>query len=111
MIIGWSLGIVSAIIASFAQILLKKAAEISSDNFFKKFLNVRVIAAYSLLAISLFVNTFVLRYLELKVLPCITATGFLWILLFSYLFLGEKPPLNKLIGTVMIMAGVLVAQL
>ncbi len=110
MSIGWSLGIVSVVIASFAQILLKQASEKGTDKFLKKFLNIRVVTAYALLLLSLFVNTFVLRHLELKILPCITATSFLWILLFSYLFLGEKPSSNKVIGMVMIMVGVIVAQ-
>ncbi len=110
MIIGWSLGIVSVVIASLAQILLKRAAEIDANKFINKFLNLRVITAYVLLFFSLFVNTFVLRHLELKILPCITATSFLWILLFSYLFLGEKPSTNKVIGMIMIMVGVIVAQ-
>lgn len=110
MIIGWSLGIVSVVIASLAQILLKRAAEVEEKKFINKFLNLRVVTAYVLLFFSLFVNTFVLRHLELKILPCITATSFLWILLFSYLFLGEKPSSNKVIGMVMIMVGVIVAQ-
>lgn len=110
MSIGWSLGIVSVVIASFAQILLKRASEKDADKFLKKFLNIRVISAYTLLLFSLFVNTFVLRFLELKILPCITATSFLWILLFSYLFLGEKPSQNKVIGMIMIVVGVIVAQ-
>lgn len=108
--IGWIIGMCSVIIASFAQILLKKSAETGSQSFIKKFLNIKVVSSYILLFISMFINTFVLRHLELKILPCITATSFLWILLFSYLFLGEKPSTNKVIGMLMIMAGVIVAQ-
>ncbi len=108
--IGWIIGTCSVIIASFAQILLKRSAEVKAESFIKKFLNIKVVSSYMLLFVSMFVNTFVLRHLELKILPCITATSFLWILLFSYLFLGEKPSSNKVIGMIMIMVGVIVAQ-
>ena len=86
MIIGWALGLLSVLIASFSQILLKKAAQKQQNNFIKKFLNVWVICGYILLFGSLFINTFVLRKLELKFLPCITATSFFWVLLFSHFF-------------------------
>ena len=38
MIIGWALGLLSVLIASFSQILLKKAAQKQQNNFIKKFL-------------------------------------------------------------------------
>ena len=104
MIIGWALGLLSVLIASFSQILLKKAAQKQQNNFIKKFLNVWVICG------SLFINTFVLRKLELKFLPCITATSFFWVLLFSRIFLGERPSKNKIIGIIMIFIGVIVCQ-
>ena len=37
MIIGWALGLLSVLIASFSQILLKKAAQKQQNNFIKKF--------------------------------------------------------------------------
>lgn len=100
MIIGWALGLLSVLIASFSQVLLKKAAQKQQNNFIKKFLNVWVICGYILLFGSLFINTFVLRKLELKFLPCITATSFFWVLLFSRIFLGERPSKNKIIGII-----------
>ena len=53
MIIGWALGLLSVLIASFSQILLKKAAQKQQNNFIKKFLNVWVICGYILLFGSL----------------------------------------------------------
>lgn len=88
--IGWALGLLSVLIASFSQVLLKKAAQKQQNNFIKKFLNVWVICGYILLFGSLFINTFVLRKLELKFLPCITATSFFWVLLFSAHFFGRE---------------------
>ena len=110
MVIGWALGLLSVLVASFSQILLKKAAQKQQNNFIKKFLNVWVICGYILLFGSLFINTFVLRKLELKFLPCITATSFFWVLLFSRIFLGERPSKNKIIGIIMIFIGVIVCQ-
>lgn len=108
---GCLLGLFSVMVASFAQVLLKKSAERYEDtSFIQKFLNAGVLIAYIMLFLSLFLNTFVLKTLQLKYLPCLTATSFLWVLLFSRIFLKEHPTKNKLLGIAIIIVGVIVAQ-
>ena len=41
MIIGWALGLLSVLIASFSQVLLKKAAQKQQNNLIKKFNNAK----------------------------------------------------------------------
>ena len=50
MIIGWALGLLSVLIASFSQILLKKAAQKQQNNFIKKI--------QALFIFSIFNNTY-----------------------------------------------------
>ena len=107
---AWSYVIyaVGVLIAAISQVLLKKAADKKQDaGFFAKFLNVRVILAYGLLFVSLFVNTIALRHMQLKYVPCMTAAGFIYILILSRIFLKEKLTWKKLLGNALIVGGIL----
>ncbi len=103
--------IAAVLISSASQVLLKKKANQAPRRFLDKFLNVPVIASYVLLFASMLLNSLALRQMDMAVLPCITATSFLWITLLSALFLGEKPTKRKIIGISMILLGVLVSHL
>ncbi len=94
------------IIASFAQILMKSSARTRiENNFLRKFLNIRVILGYSMMLLSSFLSVASLKYLPLKFVPVIEATGFIWVPLLSMLFLKEKPTKNNIIGGLIIITG------
>lgn len=103
--------IAAVIIASASQVLLKKKAVKAPKSFLKKFLNWPVILSYSLLFLSMVLNSLALRTMDMSVLPCITATSFLWIMILSAIFLGEKPTRRKVLGVAMILVGVLISHL
>lgn len=103
--------IAAVILSSVSQILLKKKASNAPKNFFKKFLNGAVILSYILLFASMMLNSLALREMDVSVLPCFTATSFLWIMVLSAIFLGEKPTKKKIIGVAMIIVGVIVSHL
>lgn len=111
MVSSYLYAIAAVIIASASQVVLKKKASNAPKNFFKKFLNGPVILSYLLLFLSMTLNSLALREMEMSVLPCITATSFLWIMVLSAIFLGEKPTWRKVIGVTMILIGVLVSHL
>lgn len=111
MVLSYVFAIAAVIIASASQVLLKKKASKAPKNFFKKFLNGPVILSYLLLFLSMALNSLALREMDMTVLPCITATSFLWIMVLSAIFLGEKPTRRKVIGIVMILVGVVVSHL
>ena len=84
----------AVLIATISQILLKQQANTTGQKksgFIWKFLNVRVIVSYGLLFLSLALNQVALICVPVSVLPCITATSFIWIFLFSAIFLHERP--------------------
>ena len=111
MVSSYLFAIAAVIIASASQVVLKKKASSAPKNFFRKFLNGPVILSYLLLFLSMTLNSLALREMEMSVLPCITATSFLWIMVLSAIFLGEKPTRRKVIGVAMILIGVLVSHL
>ena len=103
---------ISVFIATTSQILLKtQANQTGGTGFFKKFLNARVFVSYCLLFLSLALNQIALIYVPVSVLPCITATSFVWIFLFSFLILKEKPSRRKVLGVILILAGIAISRL
>ncbi|MBQ9165883.1 MAG: EamA family transporter [Oscillospiraceae bacterium] len=111
MVTSYVLAIIAVVISSVSQVLLKKKADQAPKNFIMKFLNLPVIVSYILLFASMMLNSLALREMDVSVLPCITATSFLWIMVLSAIFLGEKPTRRKVIGVVMILVGVVVSHL
>lgn len=99
-------------LSTASQILLKKQADTTTKKgFIWKFLNVRVIIAYGLLFLSLALNQVALIYVGVSVLPCITATSFIWIFLFGAVILREHPSRRKILGVVIILAGIAISRL
>lgn len=111
MFISYMIALAAVFIAAVSQVLLKKEADQTHKTFMGKFMNFKVILSYFLLFVSLFLNTVALRGMELTVLPCITASSFIWILLLSYIFLGERPGKNKIIGSLIIAAGIIISRI
>jgi drug/metabolite transporter (DMT)-like permease len=46
-----------------------------------------------------------------SVLPCITSTSFIWIFLFGFLILKERPTKKKIIGVALILLGNAISRL
>ena len=102
----------SVFASTTSQILLKtQANKTERESFFKKFLNIRVILSYGILMLSLAFNQVALIHVPASVVPCITATSFIWIFLFSFIFLKEKPSRKKILGVVLILAGIAISRL
>lgn len=109
-IVSYGLSLLATLLAAGAQVFLKTSAnQTGEQSFLKKFLNKKVIFSYSIMFVSLTLNTLALRVMPLKNLPAITATSFIWILLLSALFLKEKPSRNRVLGTLIIFVGVLIS--
>ena len=101
-------------IATSSQILLKRQANTTGQNkngFIWKFLNVRVIVSYGLLFVSLALNQVALICVPVSVLHSITATSYIWIILFSAIFLHERPSKRKILGVIIILAGISISRL
>ncbi len=104
----YMLAFVSLGISSFSQILLKKAAMKKYDHFIKEYLNVYVIGAYMMFAISLLLTTICYGGLPFKLVPLLESLGYVIVMVLAYAFFGEKITKRKLLGTACILAGIAV---
>ena len=108
---GYLLSLAASLVAALSQILLKKAANSRPVRFIAKFMNPLVLSGYFLLLISMTLNMLALRTMPMKYIPLTTATGFFWVALLSYVLLGERPSQRKILGTALVMAGIVVSVL
>lgn len=109
----YGIAFVAVFLATAGQILLKQSADdtLGKKGFLRKFLNWRVVISYGLLFLSMFCNQIALRQVPMTVLPCITATSFIWVFLFGFLILRERPTRRKIAGVAIILLGIAVSRL
>ena len=106
----WIFGIAfSATIAAFAQVLLKKSAAETHDSFIKEYLNVKVITGYLIMFAGMFINVYVYsRGVEYKNGPVMESIGNIWVVILSFLFFGEPITKKKILGNILIIAGIFI---
>ena len=101
--------LVSQVIASFSQVLLKKSSQKEYPNRIREYLNVLVTAGYGMMFISLFLTMVSYRGFEdFAAVPVLETTGYITVMILSRLFFGEKITLRKLGGMTLIIVGILV---
>lgn len=83
----------------------------SARAFLARFMNWRVILSYSLLFMTLVINQIALIYVPISVMPCITATSFVWVYVLGVIILKEKVSGRRMIGVAIIIAGVIISRL
>jgi small multidrug resistance pump len=100
--------IFSVFVASFAQIILKISARKAHLSIIKEYLNKEVICAYVILLSSTVLTIIAYRGVDLKRGPILESVGYIYILLLSWIFLKEKITPYKLLGIMIIIAGVFI---
>ncbi len=98
----------SVTLAAISQILLKKSALKEHNRFLKEYLNPYVIGGYALTGISMLLTILAFRGMEYKNGPIIEALGFVLVMFFGLFVFREKLTKKKLMGTVLILAGIFV---
>ena len=81
------------------------------DNKLKEYLNPRVIIAYGIFFLATLVTVYAYKGIPLSVGPILETTGYLWISLLGYFILKEKISRRKLIGLVIVVAGIIISCL
>lgn len=100
--------VLSVLVASFSQILLKRSAEKEHESLIREYLNVEVICGYGLLVLSTLLTVFAFSGMEYKNGPIVESLGYIFIMILSRIFLGEKMTKKKILGNVCILAGVFI---
>jgi len=107
--------VIGATLSSVSQVVLKRGAdrEIPSgltrwQGLLAQYLNVTVMVGYGLLLISMALVVVALAKVDLKYAAIIEALGYGMVMILSRVFLHEPMTRRKIIGNLVIMAGVLV---
>lgn len=97
--------------AAVSQILLKQSANKEYRHPLLEYLNWRVIVAYGIYFGVLVLNTYAYTKVDMKYGPVIDTFAYVFVLLLSYLILKEKFTKGKLIGNLIIIAGIIIYTL
>ena len=107
----WIVLFLAVIVSSASQMLLKKGATKKYDSVIREYLNPWVISGYGLMVVSTLCVIFAYRGVAYKNGAIIESLGYLLIMFLGRIFFGEKITLKKMIGNLVILAGVLVFYL
>lgn len=94
--------------SAVSQILLKQSANIKYDNPIREYLNFRVILSYAIFMLILLLNTWCYTKVDMRYGPVIDTATYVFVLILSYLVLKEKITKGKIIGNLIIIAGIIV---
>lgn len=101
----------SVFISSVSQIMLKKSASKTYENKIKEYLNPVVILAYGLFFCSSLLTVVAYKFVPLSMGPILEATGYIWVAILGFIFLKEHIGKKKIVGLVVIVAGIIVFNL
>ena len=94
---------------SCSQILLKNSAKMVHKNWLASMLNWRVILAYTIFFGSMLINVAAMRRgLNLKELPALEASGYIFVPILSFFFLQEKIGWREIFAMLLIVGGIIV---
>ncbi len=100
--------LVSVLISSISQIVLKLSAKKEYDSRIKEYLNPMVSGAYILFLSATFMTTMAYKGVPLSFGPMLEATGYVYIALLGTFVLKEKMTVKRFIGNIMIIAGIVI---
>ena len=102
----------SATVASFAQVLLKKSANEEHKNVIEEYLNWKVICGYGLMFVGMFLTIIAYRKgVQYKNGPIMESIGNIWVVILSFLFFREPITRNKVLGNILILLGIVIFYL
>ena len=102
----------AVVISAFSQILLKKSAQKTYSSAIREYLNVYVICGYGLMFVSMLLPIFAYRFgLDYKEAPVIESVAPALVMILSFFFFNEKLTKRKIIGNLLVFAGLLIFYL
>lgn len=97
----------NALLASFSQVLLKKSAIQKHDSIISEYINIYVITGYGLFFIVLFVNIFIMKYMNMNIVSIFSEAMPLVISIFTgYVFFNEHITKEKILSVALILVGI-----
>lgn len=105
------IAIISGMLSSFSQILLKKSAQREEESIVKQYINPYVIGGYAITATCMILTILAYRGMPFKYGAVLESLTYLYIMVLSRIFIGEKLTKKKVIGNLIIVAGVIIFSL
>jgi drug/metabolite transporter (DMT)-like permease len=100
--------VLSSLISSLSQILLKKSAGKQYDSKLREYLNVPVMTSYAIFFLCTLISMYGLKVVPISMSPLLDATGYIFVTILSFLFFREIPDKKQLIGLLLILMGIVV---
>ena len=97
--------------SAISQVLLKQSAGKTYSSGLREYLNWRVITAYFIFGAVLLANTYAYTQVDMKYGSVIDTFTYVFVMLLSVLVLKEKASRGRIIGNLIIIAGVVIYTL
>lgn len=107
-IIVW---IISVLISSIAQVMLKAEANKEHESRIKEYLNPMVVTAYAIFFLSTFLTMYALKYVPLTYSPIIEPLSYIFVPVIGVLVLKEKLSARRVLGIVIMLVGIVIFSL
>ena len=98
----------SAFLAAFSQILLKCSTRDHHKKAIFQFLNWKVAIAYSIFALTLFLNIYAYSGIPFKYGSVLNASSYFFAMILSALILKDRPSWRTVTGNILILTGIAV---
>lgn len=102
------IALLSVVIASFSQVLLKMGAGKTYPSKIREYLNFYVITGYGMLFLSMILTIVAYSRLSYLSVPVVEAVGYILVPVLSYLIFKEKLTKRKLVGIFFILLGIVI---
>lgn len=103
--------LLSALISSVSQILLKKSAMKTYPSRIREYVNLLVVSGYIMLLGCTVLVVLAFRSLPLSLGPILEASAYVYIMVLSSLIFHEKISAKKIVGNILIIVGICVFSL
>ncbi len=100
--------IISVLISSVAQVMLKVEANRKHESRAKEYLNPMVIGAYAIFFLSTFLTMYALRHVPLTYSPIIEPLSYIFVPVIGVLILKEKISKRRILGILIMLVGIAV---
>jgi drug/metabolite transporter (DMT)-like permease len=109
----YMIALVAVFMTAFCQLLLKLGARHGKErnSSLRLYLNYYTLPAYFFLFVATLFSTYAYKYIPMKAAVILLPVGFILVALLSYWVLREKFSKNQVIGSVIILAGIVVFNL
>ncbi|WP_034446042.1 hypothetical protein [Butyrivibrio sp. AE2032] len=100
--------VMSELLASTSQMLLKKSALKKYPSFIREYLNILVVGGYGLLVVSMVIAIFCYGGLGYMGVVVMEPMAYILVMIMSRIFFKEKITKSKLLGMALILGGIVV---